>query len=58
MHSATLLDDLDRASVEPQELSIHTPDLDDVFFALTGHDDQAGPDGSAGRDAREEVTTP
>lgn len=33
----TLLDRLDAASVEVDELSVHTPDLDDVFFALTGH---------------------
>jgi ABC-2 type transport system ATP-binding protein len=32
----TLLDRLARASVEVDELSIHTPDLDDVFLALTG----------------------
>ena len=32
-----LLDRLDDASVEVGELSIHTPDLDDVFFALTGN---------------------
>lgn len=31
-----LLDRLDRASVEVSELALHTPDLDDVFFALTG----------------------
>jgi ABC-2 type transport system ATP-binding protein len=31
-----LLDRLDRASVEVEGLSVHTPDLDDVFFALTG----------------------
>ncbi len=31
----TLLDRLDHAAVEVDELSIHTPDLDDVFFALT-----------------------
>jgi ABC-2 type transport system ATP-binding protein len=30
-----LLDQLDAASVEVGELSIHLPDLDDVFFALT-----------------------
>jgi len=30
-----LLDDLDRAAVEPAGLTVHTPDLDDVFFALT-----------------------
>jgi ABC-2 type transport system ATP-binding protein len=31
-----LLDQLDRAQVEVEDLSIHTPDLDDVFFAVTG----------------------
>jgi ABC-2 type transport system ATP-binding protein len=31
-----LLDQLDAAGVEPDDLSIHTPDLDDVFLALTG----------------------
>ena len=30
-----LLDRLDRANVEPAELTVHTPDLDDVFLALT-----------------------
>ncbi|WP_037683684.1 daunorubicin resistance protein DrrA family ABC transporter ATP-binding protein [Streptomyces griseus] len=31
-----LLDRLDTAGVEADELTVHTPDLDDVFFALTG----------------------
>jgi ABC-2 type transport system ATP-binding protein len=31
-----VLDRLDRAAVEVSELSIHTPDLDDVFLTLTG----------------------
>jgi ABC-2 type transport system ATP-binding protein len=31
-----LLDRLDAASIEVDGLSVHTPDLDDVFFALTG----------------------
>ena len=35
----TLLDRLDRADLEVDDLSIHTPDLDDVFFALTGRVD-------------------
>jgi ABC-2 type transport system ATP-binding protein len=37
-----LLDRLDDASIETDSLTVHTPDLDDVFFALTGHltDDQ------------------
>jgi ABC-2 type transport system ATP-binding protein len=32
-----LLDRLDDASIEVDALTVHTPDLDDVFFALTGH---------------------
>jgi ABC-2 type transport system ATP-binding protein len=32
-----LLDRLDRASLTVDELHVHTPDLDDVFFALTGN---------------------
>jgi ABC-2 type transport system ATP-binding protein len=32
-----LLDRLDEASIEVGALSLHTPDLDDVFFTLTGH---------------------
>ncbi|MGW4010319.1 ATP-binding cassette domain-containing protein [Streptomyces sp. NPDC004763] len=31
----TVLDRLDDAGVEADELTVHTPDLDDVFFALT-----------------------
>ncbi|MFD6424925.1 ABC transporter, partial [Streptomyces sp. NPDC060198] len=31
----TILDRLDTADVEADELTVHTPDLDDVFFALT-----------------------
>jgi ABC-2 type transport system ATP-binding protein len=30
-----LIDRLDNASIEVESLSVHTPDLDDVFFALT-----------------------
>jgi ABC-2 type transport system ATP-binding protein len=43
-----LLDRLDRAAVEVEELSVHTPDLDDVFFALTGR-----PDGHRNEDENE-----
>ncbi len=32
-----LLGVLDDADIEVEQLSIHTPDLDDVFFAVTGH---------------------
>jgi ABC-2 type transport system ATP-binding protein len=38
----SLLDGLDHASIEVQHLAVHTPDLDDVFLALTGHSDQEG----------------
>jgi len=34
-----LLDRLDDASIEVAELSVHTPDLDEVFLALTGRTD-------------------
>ena len=34
--SADCSHDLDDAGVEVEQLSIHTPDLDDVFFAITG----------------------
>ncbi|MCK8434604.1 ATP-binding cassette domain-containing protein [Streptomyces sp. D2-8] len=36
-----LLDRLDAAGIEADELTVHTPDLDDVFFALTGSTDQS-----------------
>jgi ABC-2 type transport system ATP-binding protein len=36
MSLRTLLNRLDGADVEVGSLSIHTPDLDDVFFSLTG----------------------
>ncbi|WP_151481893.1 ATP-binding cassette domain-containing protein [Streptomyces albicerus] len=32
----SILDWLDTAGIEADELTVHTPDLDDVFFALTG----------------------
>ena len=35
-----LLARLDDESIEVDEMSIHTPDLDDVFLALTGHPDK------------------
>jgi ABC-2 type transport system ATP-binding protein len=34
----SLLDRLAEYSLDAEELSVHTPDLDDVFLALTGHD--------------------
>ena len=35
----SILDWLDAAGIEADELTVHTPDLDDVFFALTGGTD-------------------
>jgi ABC-2 type transport system ATP-binding protein len=32
-----LLDRLDEYAISAEEFSVHTPDLDDVFLALTGH---------------------
>ncbi|MFF7650175.1 ATP-binding cassette domain-containing protein [Streptomyces sp. NPDC007983] len=32
----SILDRLETAGIEADELTVHTPDLDDVFFALTG----------------------
>ncbi|AOR33662.1 ABC transporter [Streptomyces fodineus] len=32
----SILDWLDSAGIEADELTVHTPDLDDVFFAMTG----------------------
>jgi ABC-2 type transport system ATP-binding protein len=36
-----LLDRLDENSLSAEEFSVHTPDLDDVFLALTGHSTEA-----------------
>ncbi|WP_181777641.1 ATP-binding cassette domain-containing protein [Amycolatopsis pittospori] len=36
-----LLDLLDENAVAAEEFSVHTPDLDDVFLALTGHSTEA-----------------
>jgi ABC-2 type transport system ATP-binding protein len=33
-----LLARLDEAEIDVERLSMHTPDLDDVFFAVTGHE--------------------
>jgi ABC-2 type transport system ATP-binding protein len=33
----TLLERLEQENIEVEALTVHTPDLDDVYFALTGH---------------------
>jgi ABC-2 type transport system ATP-binding protein len=40
----SLIDSLGAAAVAVAKLSIHTPDLDDVFFAFTGEPDSQSPD--------------
>jgi ABC-2 type transport system ATP-binding protein len=32
-----VLGELDDTSIDIEHLSVHSPDLDDVFFAVTGH---------------------
>jgi ABC-2 type transport system ATP-binding protein len=44
---------LDEAAVDVDALTVHTPDLDDVFLALTGHSAQ-----EVDRPRQEKVTTP
>ncbi|MGW3290335.1 ATP-binding cassette domain-containing protein, partial [Streptomyces sp. NPDC001002] len=46
-----VLDWLDAAGIEADELSVHTPDLDDVFFALTGNPVSASSDTTASPDS-------
>jgi ABC-2 type transport system ATP-binding protein len=45
------LDRLAKANLEVDDLSIHTPDLDDVFFALTGKKDASGQDDTKGTES-------
>ncbi|MFC1437015.1 ATP-binding cassette domain-containing protein [Streptacidiphilus sp. N1-10] len=52
-----VLDRLDAAGVEAHELTVHTPDLDDVFFALTGGAPQAAPTRSNAATQPEEALT-
>jgi ABC-2 type transport system ATP-binding protein len=51
-----LLNQLDNAAIEVEGLSIHTPDLDDVFFALTGRPENQ-PDDSALPDSQKQKVT-
>jgi len=44
-----LLNELDDTSIDVEHLSIHSPDLDDVFFAVTGH---ATTDPAAGQEEK------
>jgi ABC-2 type transport system ATP-binding protein len=40
-----VLDQLEARSIEAATLTVHTPDLDDVFLALTGHSGPSDPSG-------------
>ncbi|SDU62978.1 ATP-binding cassette domain-containing protein [Jiangella alkaliphila] len=46
-----VLDHLDVASIEVASLTVHTPDLDDVFLALTGHPAETRSSVEAGNEA-------
>ena len=53
------LDRLDAAGIEPAHLTIHTPDLDDVFFALTGRaTEDTGPPRGSPHDHRNRAISP
>jgi ABC-2 type transport system ATP-binding protein len=55
----SLLQRLDELAIDVDELAVHTPDLDDVFFALTGQLDRSAPaDGAGHPDPRTPVTSP
>jgi ABC-2 type transport system ATP-binding protein len=41
-----LLDRLDAHAVSVERVTVHTADLDDVFFALTGHSHKGPDEGS------------
>jgi ABC-2 type transport system ATP-binding protein len=47
----TVLDRLAKADLEVDDLSIHTPDLDDVFFALTGAKTRSDGDDTKGTES-------
>ncbi|HUZ38732.1 MAG TPA: ATP-binding cassette domain-containing protein [Streptosporangiaceae bacterium] len=51
-----LLDQLGGAAVDVASLSIHTPDLDDVFLAFTGHPTQEDSQPQAGEAPAREAT--
>ncbi|WP_328547379.1 ATP-binding cassette domain-containing protein [Streptomyces platensis] len=47
-----VLDTLDQASIRAEALTVHTPDLDDVFLTLTGRDRSASEANSPKENAR------
>jgi ABC-2 type transport system ATP-binding protein len=51
-----LLGRLDEAGIDVETLTVHIPDLDDVFFALTGSRTVGSPSADGERDVAEEPT--
>lgn len=51
-----LLDRLDEHALDAAEFSVHTPDLDDVFLALTEHT-STSTDANANADANTDTST-
>jgi len=43
--ATTIVRALDRAGISVDDVEVHQPSLDDVFFALTGHPTEDAPDG-------------
>ncbi|WP_328493225.1 ATP-binding cassette domain-containing protein [Streptomyces sp. NBC_00414] len=54
----SILDRLDTAGIEADELTVHTPDLDDVFFALTGSTGPADVPGQTDRSTTQPTDQP
>ncbi|MEU1127245.1 ATP-binding cassette domain-containing protein [Streptomyces sp. NPDC005899] len=52
----SILDRLDAAGIEADELTVHTPDLDDVFFALTDPTPEPGLPGRSGSPSQSKET--
>ncbi|WP_370115142.1 ATP-binding cassette domain-containing protein [Streptacidiphilus sp. MAP12-33] len=52
-----LLDRLDEYGLSAEEFSVHTPDLDDVFLALTGHSGRTGHAGHSNTPDTQETTS-
>jgi ABC-2 type transport system ATP-binding protein len=50
-----LLDHADRAGLEVESLSVHSPALDDVFLALTGRHTDTRPDGTGPADDNDDA---
>jgi hypothetical protein len=45
--ATTIVRALDAAGITVDDVEVHQPSLDDVFFAVTGHPAASSPDGEA-----------